>query len=264
MNAINKALNEIKFNIPREILDIAFKEYDVYNYNKIVSLDEKIMSKVIRPRVLVDCNLISGINMEVDLTHANVSRLPTTMEYIIEIPKKYTNGKSILMPLELICNVYYTNTFPGVNSSPLVAGANNMYMNLATHNIIQTSRLELIGENTILVHDTGMVIVNGILRCRVEYDSNMSSLPPTAYLDFGQLCILAVKAYIYNNCKIQLDKGYITGGHELSSISEIIDGYSDANEQYVEHLKTTMRKILYITQSVNLNRFIKMKFGNTI
>lgn len=263
MNAINNALSKIKFNIPYEVLNIAFVEYDNYNYNKIISLDEQIMAKVIRPRVLVDCNLISGQEMYVDLTFANVKYLATG-EYLLEIPKKYTNGKSIIQPLELICNVYYTNTFPGSNSSPYVNDAVKMYNNLASHNIIQTSRLELIGENEVLVHDSSVQIINGVLRCRVELDSNLSSLHPSAFIKLENLCVLAVKAYIYNKCKILIDKGYITGGHELSSISEIVDSYQDANEQYYEFLQNTMRKVFFCSQSDNMNRFIQMQFGNIV
>lgn len=263
MNAINKALNEIKFNIPIEVLNIAFLEYGGTNINKVISLDERIMAAVIRPRVLVDCNLISGIDMKIDLTDIMINRLYTG-EYLLEVPKAATQGKSILMPLEIVCNVVYANTYPALNASPLTATASVMYNNLAQHSVIQSSRLELIGENTILVHDPSVIIINGALRCKVEYDSNMSSLPPTAFIHFGKLCTLATKAYIYQHTKVALDQGYVYNGHELSVITEIIDGYSEANDLYYEFLETVMRKTLYVTQSDNLNRHIRAMFGNNI
>lgn len=261
MNAINKALNEIKFNIPEEILNIAFLEYGGVNINKVISLDERIMNAVIRPRCLVDCNMVSGIDMKIDLCNVVVNRLYNG-EHILEIPKTVTQGKSILAPLEIVCNVVYTNTFPAINLSPMINVASIMYNNLATHNVIQSSKLELIGENTVLVHDPSIIILNGVLRCRVEFDSNMSSLPPSGFLHFGNLCVLATKAYIYRHCKVKLDQGYIQTGHELSVITDIVESYADANEQYYEFLNGRMRKTLFYTQSDNKNRYIKAMFGN--
>ena len=42
MNAINKLLSEIKFQIPGEVLNIAFKEVQNYR-NTVTSLDDKII-----------------------------------------------------------------------------------------------------------------------------------------------------------------------------------------------------------------------------
>lgn len=267
MNAINKALNEIKFNIPSEILQIAFQEYGEVNINKIISLDERIMNCVIRPRCLVDCNIVSGIDMTIDLYQCTLHML-NNFEHIIEVPKHLTGGKSILTPLELVANVInstaYSSSVNYTGISPLANSATIMMNNLATHSIISSSKLELIGENTILVHDPSVWFINGYLRCRVEFDQNMSTLKPSGYIHFGKLCILATKAYIYKHLKIKLDQGYVYGGHELSSVTEIVESYSDANEQYYEFLNTTMRKTLYVTQSDNLNRFVKMQFGNNI
>lgn len=261
MNAINKALNEIKFNIPPEILNIAFMEYAGINTNKIITLDEMIITKVIKPRCMVDCNLMQGIEMKIDLNQCNVYRTET-YEYLIDVPKAVTQGKSILVPLELICNVMYGNYYGSCSANNILSTGSLAYNNLANASVIQSSKLELIGENNILVHDQSIIILNGILRARIEYDSNMSNLLPSSYINFGKLCILAVKAYIYNYLKVKLDKGYLYGGHELGVINEIIDSYSDANEQYYEFLTDVMRKTLYMTQSMNLNNFVKSMFGN--
>ena len=57
MNAIKKALDELKFRIPREILNQIFTEKNFSYRTTPISVDEQVLSQVIKPRVLVDCNL---------------------------------------------------------------------------------------------------------------------------------------------------------------------------------------------------------------
>jgi len=72
MGPINKALDEIKFRIPKQILDLIFVQrtnvWGNTNWkNNVISIDECIMSTVIRPRVLVDCNLVGGAEVFIPL-----------------------------------------------------------------------------------------------------------------------------------------------------------------------------------------------------
>lgn len=262
MNAINVALNEIRFNIPQDILFIAFIEGND-STNHIISLDERIMVKVIRPRVMRDCNLVGGIDAKISLKGAQIDFIGYNNEYLIKIPKGMTQGKSIIEALELLSNVNYGFNYPGVNSVSTTATVSKMYNNLAHHNLIQTSRLELVGENTILVADPSVFLYNCVLRCVLAYDDNMSSLHVRAYPKFTRACVLAVKAYIYNLLKVKLDQGYVYGGHELSTITEIVNEYSDANQEYFEYINTVLRKVLFMQQPDSMNRYVKAMFGNS-
>ena len=264
MNAINVALTDIRFNIPADILFIGFMEGYSDTVNQIISLDERIVQKVIRPRVMRDCNLIGGIDAKINLKTAQIDYLGYNNEYIIRISKGMTQGKSILRALELLSNVNYGFNYPGVNSVSTTATVSKMYNNLAHHNLIQTSRLELVGENTILVADPSVFLYNCVMRVVLAYDDNMSSLNVRAFPMFSHACILAVKAYIYNTLKVKLDQGYVYGGHELSTITEIVNEYSDANEQYDEYLKMVLRKVLFMQQPDTMNRYVKAMFGNSI
>ena len=62
--------------------------------------------------------------------------------------------------------------------------------------------------------------------------------------------------------RVKLDQGYVYGGHELGVITDIIDGYADAEEMYQEHLTTIMKKALFSVQSENMDRYIKSMLGN--
>lgn len=56
------------------------------------------MSKVIRPRVLVDCNLVGGIQMTVPVNACNIDLLPSG-ESVVQVPRSVTNNKKIVTVL---------------------------------------------------------------------------------------------------------------------------------------------------------------------
>ena len=260
MNALTKALSEIKFNIPPEVLQIGFVE-NFNRVNHIVSLDERILNSVIRARVLVDANLAGGVVAKIPISNCRYFEV-NRGEWVIEVPKNLTQGKSIVNLLSLVAYGSATSGFPVNNVSPLISATNTMFNNMTHENIVQTSRLELIGDNTVLVEDPSVAIFNSTLRCNLEFSSDLGELNPRYYHVFSKLCVLGVKSYIYNNCKVKLDQGYVYGGHELGSIGDIIDGYSDAEEMYQEHLNTVFKKVAYMNSSDNMARLIKISLGN--
>ena len=70
MSPIQKAVQDITFKIPQEILRQVFidKRFSTVNYP--VSIESQIIAKVVRPRVLVDCNLVGGMQVELSLSSA--------------------------------------------------------------------------------------------------------------------------------------------------------------------------------------------------
>lgn len=263
MNAIQKALSEIKFNIPAEILNIAFIERSPY-INRSISLDERILNSILRPRVFTDINLIGGITVYIPINYDYISTVAPG-EHIVKIPKSVTNNRSIVSPLVIVSNI---GSYNGNMSTPaygrvqdLTQVAGHMLNSIVKDSPIQTARLELIGENTLLVQDPDMFLYNCTLKCVIEHDANMSSIHPRNYLAFSKLCILGTKSYIHNHLKVKLDQGYIYGGHELSTITDIVDNYADAEEMYQEYLHTTFRQIEFMNQPDNMNNFIKGMFG---
>ena len=262
MNALHKALAEIKFQIPPEVLQVGFVE-NFGRVNQVVSLDERIMNGVIRPRVLVDANLVGGVVARVPIAGCMVREyLP--YEYIVIVPKELTSGRSIVSVLSLVSYTNTITTAPVYTASPMLTAANNMFNSITQETVIQTSRLELIGDNTVLIQDPNLSILTGSLRCTVEYDETMSAIHPRNMHSFSKLCVLATKSYIYNNCKVKLDQGYVYGGHELGSISEVIDSYSDAEEQYQEFLNSDFRIAAFINTGDNVQRLVQSMLGNTL
>lgn len=262
MNAVSKALQEIHFNIPPEVLQITFMEYG-YGTNQIISMDERILNTVIRPRVLLDTNLVGGVMVRIPIDKCNVQEV-YNREFLITVPKHLTSGRSMVSVLSLISMTGYTSILPNHVNSQFVTAAETMYNNMAYHNVVQTARLELVGENTVYCSEPSIFIYSAILRCVIENEINMGNLHPRNYPVFSKLCILAVQSYIYNHMKVKLDQGYVYGGHELSSVADIIDGYSDREEMYQEHLNLEYKKVAQMNDSEAQHRLIKLAVGNLL
>ena len=270
MNAISKALSELHFKIPDRILNIAFKEHNSAIDN-FISIDEAIMAKLMRPRVLVDCNLVGGVMVVIPINKCEVTWLQN-QQYLIRVPKELTNKKSIISVLSIVGTSYYmpsSNSLAGqyvtnaADVSPVLSSGLNMMNNLANSPAVHTSRLELIGENIITVQDPTVGIFDGALRCNVENNTNLENINPKAYLAFSEMVALAAKSYVYNHCRIRIDQGYLYGGHELGIVNEIIETYSDAETMYVEYRETKWAKDAAMQNTEFMNRYIKSMFGNT-
>ena len=108
MNPIVKALDDIKFTIPYEVLNATFQ--DNYNdwRNKSLSIDEQILNKIIRPRVLIDCNIVGGIMMVIPLMNINPD-FADNYSTIYTIPDDRTGGRTILSVLSIGYLPYMAN-----------------------------------------------------------------------------------------------------------------------------------------------------------
>lgn len=257
MGAINKAIADVYFSIPIEILNIAFND-TIAPTNP--SMDDIILSRVIRPKVLVDCNLVGGVTQYIDIGNCFVHDYTNAIsyEFIVDVPKKLTGGRSIISAIGLFTSM------PSIHSikqgSPVTGQIGRMMNNTAPPTPMATARLELVGENKVLVVDPVYHIFGGSLKCVIENADDLSNITPRAQPMFSKLVLLAVKAYIYNNLVVRLGKGYIYNGHELGIVTDLINDYSSALADYNEYLDTVWSKVAYHTDKQRLSSFIAAKF----
>ena len=261
MNAISNAVKDLRYTIPYEVLQLAFME-ETSLINTAITLEEVITNKVIRPRVLTDCNLVSGINTVIDTNKCGVTTV-NALEFIVKVPKELTNGRSIVSVLNLISNDNF-NSNSGIGMVDTQEVFTKMANNLGSVIIAQTTRLELIADNTILVSEPSVYLLNCYLRCVIENDDNMGNLNPRSYIVFSRLVELAVKSYIYNYMVVKMDRAQLYNGHELGSIKDVIDGYSDSESMYREYLREDWRKVAFLNNSLSTENYITSMFGNVI
>lgn len=266
-NPISKTTSDMWRKIPHEILKAVFAP--TYNQWRTVpvNVDDQIVSTVIRPRVLVDCNLVGGQEVWIRLDGIRYERTPEMMS-VIYVPKDKTNGRPISQVLHLgyvdylAVNQQNANgMFDPCSVTPLTTAVQAMHASYDVTGLIGTSRLELIGENVVLVKDPSMSPTNGVLRCILANDENMNNLSIRSYPAFTRLCELAVKSHVYNKLVIELDSGRIQGGFELGMFKQIVDSYADAEEQYEEYKRTKWQKISLMNDRETYERGIRQQIG---
>jgi len=260
MMVINKAIRDVTNRIPKEILNIAFmSRSSTVNIN--TTLEEQIKRLVITPIVLADANIVRGMTLTIPVNMCKQTGIHynSTANYlVIEVPYELTEGKEIMSPLSLMYTFGKMNGITSYNTSGGLALAEKALDGIDTNvGGISTTNLELIGPNSILVHENISTAINGQLRISVENDNNLRNIKPRSALAFSKLVLLAVKAYIYNELVISVDKGFIYGGHDLNKISDTIDKWEDAWDEYDEYLRETWSKVSFMNDSVAFNRHIK-------
>lgn len=267
MNPITKAVDEVKFRIPRDILKQIFQDKS-YNWRSTpISIDEQILARVIRPRVLVDCNLVGGTEALISLDGADREVVDSYIT-IYRIPKDLTQNRSIMSVL----SVAYMSSALGAG----VAGLSNYKSCSVTPTLVigqammdafgpipqtSTARVTLIGENTVLIRDTIPPVGYGYLRCILANDENMSHIQMRSIPPFCKLVELAVKSFIYNEYIVPMDKGQLYGGQELGVFKQIIETYADSEELYQEFLREKWAAIAFMNDNESFTRFLKLNIG---
>ena len=267
VTAINVLLNEMYFTIPREIINLVFTQNDNYR-NPSTSVDDEIVTEVLRKRVIVDLNLSSQETVNIPLQFCEtIYRDISKVAYFI--PKTLTNGRSIVSVHNTLSNFYMNGDIAmsnqsSVYGSSILDNALTLRNNLDSVNITQTARIDLIGENTILI-DEGLISDMAVsITVVLENDSNLNNINPRAFKVLAEGFVLAVKAHIYVRSIINLNKGMVYAGHELSIIKDIIDEYKEANQEYNEWYKTKWKKAAFTQNDKSMEKYVSMMIGNVM
>lgn len=263
MNPIQKAISEIRFKIPNDILQAAFVTRSFGQFPRPVSLETVIRERVIDARVMVDCNLTGGIETEIPLIGITPEHLePGRLVY--RIPKTLTQNRSITRTISL---AYGSGSAMGTTQmgmqgySQLLDAASGVMASHAAIPLISTAYVRLIAENTILVEDMTAMPRNVFLRCYVENDASMEQLRSMTYHKFTRLCELAVKSYIYNELVLKINQGQLSGGLEIGRFKEIVDSYADAEELYSNYLQDVWRRVAILDDQRSRERHLRLITG---
>jgi len=253
MTAIRKAVADVYFNIPADILRLGFEGSGLDN---VISLDEAIINRVIRPRVMVDCNIVGGVSLTIPVGSCILHErfVSNMVETVIDVPKTLTNNRSIIAPVGIF-QAYLRHTVHV--SDPLSNALNQMTNNMDPPQIVSVAKLEMIGENKVLAVAQQNMLYNTLLKCNVENDNNLANIATRSHLAFSELVLLAVKAYIYVNLQVKLGQGYIYNGHELGVVTDVLSDFSSANDDYKEYLRETWSKVAFCNDKVKMVNFLR-------
>lgn len=263
MGAIQKAIQEVKYAIPEEILKEIFLKKEFGRTPLPVSLDTMIREKVVDPRVMVDCNLLGGTQVELPL-HDVVPEQVDLYKIIYRIPMSVTQNRNISKVISLTIgrSTMLNTSYMGVEGySQVLEAAQGLMSSQGGIPIVSTANVRLIAENTVLVSDYLSLPRNSFLRCYLENDDEFSQLNAMTYPHFCHLVELAVKAYIYVNGRIKVGMGELVGGMELGVFREFVDSYSDANQMYKDYIKEVWTKVMVMNDPRSKERHLRMIVG---
>lgn len=272
-NPISYAINEIGHQIPSEILRVAMTLDEQPELTNLTTVDDKLLRKVLRKRVLVDANITGGVELLIPLN----TTPPTHYEHnytIYSISPELTMNREIISTLGLSAlpgntgfgmphggvglygGNYNDNPVYGNNFNPLMSVANRIGDSASIGGPMHNAQIEIIGYNTILVYAHYRLLAHLGLRVIVENDNNLNNIQPRSYKDFATLCVLATKAYIYNKLVIPMNSGFLAGGQDLGMFKSIVDNYSSSEEDYNVFLREVWSGVAYMNDTGRYSRML--------
>lgn len=246
-NTINLILRYVQSRIPEEILIEAFQPNKVHR-----SLDVLIKELVILDYVLPQCNIFAGRPKKIRLITSyimNVDDLDTGTflpgNYsIYKIPPEARENRPINAVLDLSYPANLQFAFGVGNDGGMVTGRS--VSNSASELLSSVTRVpSYIAPSPVLIDGhAGIIRVEPpsnlfsewILSCVLEYDKNFSNISPNMIPSLQKMTLLATKSYIFNALVVKLSHGRLVAGSQLEAISNVVDKYEEAEEQFQEAL----------------------------
>jgi hypothetical protein len=272
MNPVQKAIFEAKWQIPSELLQECFiaRTFDPVigpqaRARLPVSIDHQIRQHVVNPKVIVDTNLVGGIELTIPLASLvpnNISPWVTTYT----VPKALTQGRVISRVVSMTIgqgSVMGTTNMGMQGASPLLDAASGVLSSALPIPLVSTAYIQMIGENTFLIDDNMALPNNVWLRCIVEADEDFNHISPPLWLDFAELVVYATKAYIHNKLVIEVGMAQLVGGQELGRFKEILDTYSDAAQNYKDFLAEKWRVSQLLDDPSQHRRHLRLLLGGS-
>lgn len=271
-NLLNQIVSDLSFRIPREILAETFLNKDARRARSSISLDEAILQDVIRPRVMVDMNLVGGSIANVDLSNIAPQMLDYT-NLLFVIPPERTGGRGIVsvlsagfVPYTIGAHAYDAVVVNGTcgTAGTAMNALGSVYASHADMRPVAQTDVELVGPFSVVVRHTAGFSGYYVLRAILAYDEALNQINPRSYPAVTKLCEYAVKAYIYNVLRIRIDRAQVVYGQELGVFREYVDSYSDAEENYQTYLKEVLQNVLFMNDRESHRRFMRLQIQPTL
>lgn len=250
LNKIEFLIRKIKQQIPMPVLNYAFipRRNDGSNTSALrQTMDWTIRSEIIDNWVLPDCNLTGGQEVTIDLAACRI-RDNLIGGYLVEIPLEATGGRHIT-------TVMSVGSLSGALS--VSRTGNEIADAVMGPMAVSHARVQIVGPNIILMEGMIFSAMRSLL-VRLENESSFNNIQEPALLNLSKLCVLAAKAYIYNQCIIDAEQSPIIHGVPFGVIKNIIDGYADSQSMYQEYLETDWYCTAIMQDRETHNKMLRM------
>lgn len=255
IDPLNTFLSKLYMSIPMELLTATFKPTV-----RKKSLDQCIIDDVIISYVRSQINIAGGKIIKIPLTMENATLLAppalatlglTSTWSVYRIHPIIRENKPLSAVLSIVIPYQYVGgTYP---SSPAGNGGMGVTLpdiacqalNAQTFAQATTTPTPILLAGDLIRLDPPMMThLDWLLIARVNYDENFTNMDVNIIPTFVELCIWAVKQYIYVQNVFAIDRTYLSGGQELGVYKQIAESYADAETQFMELLKVFNRAII--------------------
>ena len=272
MNAIMYCINEIKHRIPIEVLHHGMMLDEDPAISNLSSLEDKILNKVIKRRVLLAANIVGGVETIIAL--GGIQPTHTEPMYTVyHVPAELTMDREIMSALSLTYlpsagfmgvaggfggpNAIYNANTPGhANNTASMNVMSRISSSVNASGILSTAHLEIVAYNTVAVYAHYQSLGNYGMRVVLQNDENFNNIQPRSYHALSILAVHATKAWLYNKLIIAMNNGYLSGGQELGMFKSMVDGYSDAEDNYQDYLRNVWGKVAYMNDQTRYSNLL--------
>lgn len=246
--AIEYFLDFIERSIPSKLLEITFRPDPKHGINNVqFSVRERIRQEVINDWLVRDINTKGIQDIVLPLSTA-VIRDAGRNQLVIHIPRSATGGRRIVSISRMgFFNPYAVSNLASlgaVTSTEMQRAISKMVTSVSAIPRVETGYITLINENTFLVEDFIMTSTNFWVGVSLEADEYLSNIKPAYYDKLAEFALMACKAVIYRKMVNDRDGSIIEGGHELGSLNDLVNNWTDADEQYQDMRRMRLKKIL--------------------
>ena len=272
MSAITYALGELHHVIDREMLNQAY----LYNQTgqaacQFAELDNVIIDTTLYGRVLRDINIFGGMQKHLCTAHGQViqsDNFGTVWHY----PDSGMNGHTIMTASTFMPGITCLDGFNNANACamsghPFPPGFHNHHQSgmqglvnrlngVNQHGPRGIVTPRVVAHNSILLENALQLAAGGTFTVIVSHDDALNDLPPKTWPIFSDLFVAAVKAFIYQTMRSRIARGSLFHGQEYNIFTEILQEYSDAEEQYRERRQAWAR-VAYMNDRERYNSYIR-------
>lgn len=283
-NVITYAIQRImKTGIPKQVLELAFTSRFANSTITLDTIESKIRQEVLDERVAHDLQLVHTTQLTIPLAQCE-RLSGGFYNATFRIPNELTQGKKVVSVLQVTSSAApviidsgtpvtppaqtntsssYSYSYSSSSSMSGTGGTWGATSSMSINNtggvvqamqqavrsvspvpLVSNALVYLVGYNTVTIKDTVITPATMQLRVNVENDENLNHIQPPYWTVFHKLLLLACKAYIYNLLIVEQDTAFIHSGGELNKVRDIIESYSDAEEQYEEYLEEAYKSFM--------------------
>lgn len=275
MNCVDYAINYVmNSDVDDYLLKLAFENPNAgfsgnwYSLVTNTTISQGIRERVIHQVVLPACNVMGGKTEFIDLTGAFRRDVGSNC-LEVNVPDQLTGGRHIIDVEQVYIGTMTTtsaSTGIGVQTNLNCGGGvmnemmQGMIGSLAGNAAIPTvyTNIQMLGNNSFVIVGCNNGSNSLTAKCLMEYDPGLSSIHPRAFQAFSEMVLLAVKAFIYRNCRRPAQEAVIRSGVPIDEIKDDINEYRDSWQLFNEYFNTTWSKYMAYSDSQKIYDNINM------